>query len=802
MRERGVPLATLESDTPLGGMDALAFHLTHELCYTNVLYMLDLAGVPLRSAERDRSHPLVMAGGGCAFNAEPLAPFVDLMVLGEGEEVLPEILGVLGRARKRGLDRNALLEELSALTGVYVPSFFEAVADGGLRPVRPGIGYPEKRVVADLENSPYPCCQPVALADTVHDRLAVEIARGCTRGCRFCQAGMIYRPVRERSPEELGRIIGEALAETGYEEMSFMSLSTGDYSALEELFEQEFPRCAGERVAVSLPSLRVGSVSEGVMRRISHLRRTGATLAPEAGSARLREVINKGISEQDLLEHAGGLFANGWRHVKLYFMIGLPTEKPEDLEAIAGLCRKVRLAGGKGAQVTASISPFVPKPHTPFQWERQIGLDEVRERLGYLRELFRSLKGVKLKWHTPEMSLLEGVFSRGDRRLAPVLLSAFEKGALFTSWRDHLDLETWLEALAEQGMSADEWLAQRDAAAPLPWEHLSCGVGREYLLAERDRALAGRRTPDCRLGACRECGVCTGLPGRHVLSAEKHGDLRPRVTGGRGGKSAEAVDPAEREPDGRPSRPDLGDCARKAAHLRVWHGKEGQAAHLSQIELQRALERAMRRARLPMSFSEGYHPMPRMSFGRALPVGVASREEWFNIFLHERLEPEEVARALGGQLPGGIEVLRVEELSMGRKQGHSLFEDFLVQYRGAEGEVREAVAAWLAVPDMAELTVTRRTGKGTKSRDARPLIAEVRDAGYGAVAVRFDWREGYVSPLATVLSVTPDFPPERVRAIKLRQWMSEPAASAADSTPSETGADAVRISRGRGGRNP
>ncbi|MBU1249314.1 MAG: TIGR03960 family B12-binding radical SAM protein, partial [Proteobacteria bacterium] len=327
LREHGAPLATLETDTPLAETDALAFSLTHELCYTNVLYMLDLAGIPLRTADRDELHPLVMAGGGACFNAEPLADFLDLMAIGDGEEVLVTILEHVERAKAQGLSRRELLEGLRHVPGIYIPSFFTDQGPGEpLKPVFEDYTRVEKAIVDDLDQAPFPTLQPVSSGQAVHDRLTLEIARGCTRGCRFCQAGMIYRPVRERSVSTIENLLIDGLAKTGFEETSLLSLSTGDYSALTGLFTRTFDRCAAEQVAISLPSLRVGSISEAIMERISSIRRTGSTLAPEAGSQRLRDVINKGITEEALIEHVGYLFENGWLSVKLYFMIGLPTE--------------------------------------------------------------------------------------------------------------------------------------------------------------------------------------------------------------------------------------------------------------------------------------------------------------------------------------------------------------------------------------------------------------------------------------------------------------------------------------------
>ncbi|MDD3311804.1 TIGR03960 family B12-binding radical SAM protein [Pseudodesulfovibrio sp.] len=743
MRGHDAPLATLESDTPLADMDVIAFSLTHELCYTNVLYMLDLAGLPLRSADRAGLAPLVVAGGGAAFNAEPVTPFFDAMVIGDGEEALPALLDCMAQAKKDDISKDELLRRLAGITGVYVPSLFEDQGPGEpLRPLLPGYDHVEKAVVADLDKVPFPRGQAIPF-DAVHNRLTMEIARGCTRGCRFCQAGMIYRPVRERSLDALGDILTRGLAETGFEETSMLSLSTGDFSALDTFFTRCFDQCAAEQIAISLPSLRVGSLSAPIMERISSIRRTGATIAPEAGSQRLRDVINKGVDEEGLLDHVRLLFDNGWQGVKLYFMIGLPTETDEDLDAIVDLCLKVRDAAGrhiKRLQVTAAVSPFVPKPHTPFQWEPQISYEEIYRRIGRLRDAFRPHKRLNFKFHEPEMTSLEGVFSRGDRRLAEVVELAYRKGALFSSWKDHLRLEPYREAMAEAGLSWDEYTGPRDPEAPLPWDHLSSGLTRRFLLAERERALAGKITEDCRYGACRNCGVCGG-DGRVSTLAAQAGekDIRPRLV-------FAARDQEGEQPPYVVTVPDL---TVKEGHYRLWYEKTGPAAYLSQLELQTVFERAFRRAGLPLAFSAGFHPMPRLSFGMALPVGVESRAEWINIFLREDLEPVDVIKRLTPVMPLGMAPLKADRLSMGKKQPQAVEEVFELKLHG---DAERRLAQWKAFLDADSLTVTRKGKKGMKETDIRPLVARAEQMEDG-LRLTLDWRRGYMSPLVICLTV-------------------------------------------------
>lgn len=766
LRDAGEVLCTLETGTPLGRCDMVAFHLTHELCYTNVLYMLDLAGLPLFAAGRDASMPLVVAGGGCAFNPEPLAPYLDVVALGDGEELLPAILERVRDATAAGKDRRTLLLELSRLPGVYVPSFFEDLPGGGVKPVLPGYECVEKALVSDLDAAPFPASRPVSFGQAVHDRLAVEIARGCTRGCRFCHAGVVYRPVRERSLETIASLVEKGLGATGFEELSFLSLSTGDFSALETLFSRSACLCRREQVSISLPSLRAGTLSEAMLDIMASIRRTGATLAPEAATQRLRDVINKGITEEDILSHAERLFAKGWQQVKLYFMIGLPTETRADILGIFELCKKVlSLAprGTKRLQVTAAVSPFVPKPHTPFQWERQDSIAETAEKIALLRERFATDKKLVMRWHEPAMSRLEGVFSRGDRRLAPAVLAAYRAGALFCDWADHFDPRLWQEAFAAAGVDPDAFLAARDPDGPLPWDHLRTGVSRTFLAMERRRAVQGAPTPDCRFGDCAGCGVCNMDGRRTGLAAQKHLDIRPRLNR----KSLET------HPDPDPETPFVpaGDLTGKAAHYRVWYSKLGPAAFLSQLELQSVFERSLRRAGVAPTFSSGFHPMPLLSFGWALPVSVESRAEWFAVYLREALSPQAFAARLAPAMPEGLDVTHVEELGMGRKVPQPVAEEFTLSIHAPTRPDLAAASleAFAAFARTECFPFVRETKKGMRSEDIRPLFQTIEPLSPESVRLVLSWREKYISPLKLVRAVCPETPPEAIRLMKIRQ---------------------------------
>ena len=806
LRAHNTPLATLESDTPLRSMHCLSFSITHELCYTNVLYMLDLAGIPLRMADRPqdlRACPLVIAGGGALLSAEPLTPFMDLMVLGDGEESLPDVLRLLETALDENWTRQRLLLEARYIPGVYVPSFFtQQYAPSGapvfpLVPVYEDYTRPARRIVANLNDAAYPTRQVVPVG-AVHNRLSLEIARGCTRGCRFCHAGMVYRPVRERSPDNITELLDKCLSETGFDEISFLSLSTGDFSALKTLSFGVLDRCAREQISLSLPSLRVGSIDDEIIERMADLRRTGCTLAPEAGSQRLRDVINKGITEEGLLLHAQKLLEHGWRLVKLYFMIGLPTETDEDLAAITDICLKVRDAAGRGGprlQVTAALSPFVPKPFTPFQWVPQIDQDEIQRRVNLVRQQFKGQKYLKLRWHEPAMSHLEGILSRSDRRMADVVEKAYRKGAIFTSWMEHFSLPPWLEALQECGLDAQECIGPREPGAPLPWSHLEAGISEEFLLRERERALAEKISDDCRYGACRQCGACDTKAGPsrmpHASSPANEEDAtalhRNRLVLPQRDQLAHAP---TRDEDGRlvcrpqANRPPkiTAELTVKAAQFRVWHSKAQGSAYLSQLELQAVLDRALRRAAMPLAFSQGFHPMPLLSFGRALPVGVESRAEWFALTLHKELTPQEVAARLNPLLPPGMQVLRVEPVDKTRRTEQACAEAFSLNLSTPE-ETHAAALCFSRFAELSERQFTRETKKGPRTTDIRLILrswGSTRDGQGKEESVTFvaDWSNHYLSPMVFCLAVleemgAPDELRHKLRLMKTAQIFAD-----------------------------
>lgn len=526
MRAHAVPLFSLESCAPVRDFDVIGITLPYELTYSNILETLDLAGIPLRSAERTEADPIIVGGGPCAFNPEPVARFFDAILIGEGEEAVGEIVTAHRDARCSGADRDGVLRALASVPGVYVPRIHDTAATSPGEAVRI-----PKRVVADLNAFPAVTCPVVPYADVVHDRATVEVLRGCTRGCRFCAAGMVYRPVRERSADSIVRDAVAGLRCTGYEEVSLTSLSTSDHSQLEEVLRRLTRRLENTGISISLPSLRVDTFSVDMARMVVAGRASGLTLAPEAGTQRMRDVINKNVTEEDLLTTVRHAFAAGFRRVKLYFMIGLPTETDEDVAGIGELSAKVLAAARESVpvdqrgsvRIAVSVSTFVPKAHTPFQWDGQISIDEVWRRQAILRAA-TPRKGIDLSWHDSETSFLEGVMARGGREVADAIEVAWRAGARFDAWTEQFSLDRWRAAFDATGLDAHEIAGRTHGEEdPFPWDHIDPGVSRAYLWAERERAIRGLTTADCSFGACTGCGVCGDLGVDIILGGGSRG---------------------------------------------------------------------------------------------------------------------------------------------------------------------------------------------------------------------------------------------------------------------------------------
>ena len=524
MRREGILLYGLESGDSIADFDLIGFSLGYEMAYTNVLNMLDLAGLPLRSEERYGLSPIVIAGGTCAYNPEPLAPFVDIFVLGEGEDVSVEIIQLYRKAREECWSKDEFLAAAAQIPGLYVPSLYEVSyrPDGTLEQVVPHEGAPAvvtKRIVQNFDESHFPVKTIVPSTEIVHDRVMLELFRGCIRGCRFCQAGYAYRPVRSRDPEILLKQGIEACKDSGYQEMTLSSLSTSDYRPLEHLCDGLLDWCEPNRVSLSLPSLRADNFSLGLMERVQHVRKSGLTFAPEAGTQRLRDAINKNVTEEDLLRSCRTAFSGGWSSVKLYFMLGLPTETDEDVLGIADLAEKVYKTWKevtpnpkRGVTITVSTAWFVPKPHTAFQWEPQITMEEYQRRVKLLREHMRG-RSIKYNWHDSQTSFLEAVFARGDRKVADVIETAWRQGAKFDAWSEYFDFDRWLAAFEACGVDPAFYANRtREKDELLPWDVTSVGVTKNFLWRERERAYEAVITPDCRV-QCTGCGANKLYPG-------------------------------------------------------------------------------------------------------------------------------------------------------------------------------------------------------------------------------------------------------------------------------------------------
>ncbi|WP_232370799.1 TIGR03960 family B12-binding radical SAM protein [Desulfogranum marinum] len=712
LKARRQPLFSLEQRRPLADYDILGITLPYELCFTNILTVLDLAFIPIHAKDRNEQHPIILGGGAAAFNPEPVADFFDAIVLGDGEEIVEELTEQFLQFKQQGQSREEILKQLSTLTGVYVPSFFQPQYNGSritsVEPLLPEYTSVMRRVLPEMQ-SPALVSKPlVPIVKPIHDRLGIEIARGCTRGCRFCQAGMTYRPVRERSVDDIMELAEAGITNSGFDELALLSLSTGDYSCLDTLMTKLMDRFADEYVSVSMPSMRVGTLTPVVMDQIKRVRKTGFTVAPEAGTDRLREVINKGIFEKDLMDTCQDAFALGWNLIKFYFMIGLPTETDEDVEAIVELARKAKLEAGQGrggkVKINVSIGTFVPKPHTPFQWEPQISREQSRAKINRLKQILPR-KGFALKWHEPEQSYLEGVFSRGDRRLADLILTAWQKGARLDGWSEHFNLNQWQVAADECGIEMDTYLRERTLDEILPWDHLHSGVDRQFLEQELADAKKQLYTEDCRNGGCQQCGICDFETIKPRVNEKKEASLPPA--------------PLNREKIVKPER--------TAFVYRVSYSRMGDSRFYGHLEILQLIFRALHRAGLPVLFSQGYNPSPKVSFSQALPVGIESRAEYFYVELGKPLSSlAQTITNLDAQLPATITVTDITLEKKVRQASYcAMYKVTLDEF--SENEIQQQVIAFNALD---QLVIERIRKKKRRQLDLRPLVASMEAQGH------------------------------------------------------------------------
>ena len=640
LRSSRLSVASLESKKPLNEFDIIGFSLLYELNYTNILSILDLAGIPFLARQRDGSFPFVIAGGPCTCNPEPVADFFDAIVIGDGEKVIIKMCRAwLEWKAENSRDKETLLRQWSHIEGVYIPEFFRPEFDHHgfqtLRPRYPDYDIIKKAVVGDLNEVPFPDAPIIPYGKPVHDRLRLEISRGCTRGCRFCQAGMIYRPVRERSLKKLLSLSDASVAATGYEDISLLSLSTGDYSCILPLMENMMSRYANHRIAISLPSLRAGTLTPNLMNLVKKVRKTGFTIAPEAGSQRLRDVINKNITEKDIIDTVKDAFLLGWQVVKLYFMVGLPTETDDDLKAIVDLVKRLKTVNRENrrkGQINVSITTFIPKPHTPFQWSSQISLDESKHKITWLKKKLK-IPGVRFKWQNPEVSIIEGLWARGDRRLNRLLVAAYNKGCKFDGWSDKFRYRSWEASFLDESVDIDFFTTRvRNTIEPLPWDHIDTMVSKDYLISEWNKAAEGVHTSDCRNGNCNQCGVCD-------FEA-----IEPKVFDDRKEDMVKNFTQDHHKPKGYKK-------------LKISFSKLDQAKYFGHLEMVKILFRAIRRAGIPVKYSEGFHPKPVISFEDALPIGLESLNEIFYLSVHDDVKTQTITNGLNRHLPEGLHIL-------------------------------------------------------------------------------------------------------------------------------------------------
>jgi radical SAM family uncharacterized protein/radical SAM-linked protein len=799
LRAHGKFLVSLESARPLADFDVVGFSLQYELTYTNILSMLELGGIPLRSEHRSDADPLVVAGGPVGTHAEPMSPFLDAVLIGDGEEATTEIALAWVEGKRLGESRAERLARLARLPGVYVPSLYSTAldADSGFEvvvgPKHADAPFPvERRILADISRFPFPDDGPVGGPEAIFDRMSIEVARGCTEGCRFCQAGMIYRPVRERDPGEVIDTVMRALDKSGQDEVSLTALSTADVSSISPLIKRLVEKTAPERVSLGVASLRAYGLAEDLLDELGKVRASGLTFAPEAGTQRMRDVISKNVTEAQLLETAERAFSRGFDKMKLYFILGLPTEEDEDVLGIVEVGKNALGVGkrlGRNVKVNVSVSTHVPKPHTPFQWCAMDALSEVERKQALLRDAVRRVKGLGLKLHDATTSVLEGILARGDRRLGNVIERAFLGGARFDSWDDHLRLDLWEEALAHFDVDTRPFLGTIAVGARVPWDHLDVGLEDGFLAREYRKALAGRASPPCgkvagafihatnaadaeaekRRLVCYDCGIACDLGkmrSERLVYLRKLGaherPVAPAPPVAAAGES-EAVAPKPRPRKARPEtfRPVRPGGAPQRFRLRF--EKTGPAALLGHLDLARELPRAIRRAGVRLRYSEGFHPKPDLSFGPALSLGVASLDEYVDAKLIDAPAVDELVARLETATAGGLRFVAakplvaedppVSSVVTGARYVLALAEDVVREHGGRAG-LEERLQALLA---RSEAKIRRDVGGVGKIVDVRRFVVELALGGEAAEQeLARAGVVGRVVPLVATLVISPN----------------------------------------------
>ncbi len=756
LRSKKAPLTSLEAKRALKDFDIVGFSLQYELCMSGILTILDLGNIPLLSSERGEDDPIIIGGGPVAYHPEPFADFFDAFLIGDGEELVPEFHNTFLSLKEKNVSRHTMLRELSRIQGVYVPSFFtpEYTASGNFVKLKPhyedytGV---KRRIIPTLENASYPTAPLVPNIRAVHDRLSVEVMRGCVRGCRFCQAGYLYRPQRERSPEDIRDIVKESLKNTGYEELSLLSLSTADYCSILPLLKVLKEKFASDdNLAISFPSTRVDALTPELLQEVQPIRRSGFTMAPEAGTQRLRDVINKGVTDEQIIATCTNVFNLGWSSVKLYFMIGLPTETDEDLQGIIDIASRVKKIAGRHNTVTVSVSTHVPKPDTPFQWAEQITEGETLRKQQFLaREL--KFRRITFRYHDARSSFLEGVFARGDRQLGEVILRAYKKGVRLDGWAEELKFELWDEAFEEAGIDPHHYLHARDTVSVLPWEHIDCDIPKRYFLKEWQRATASRTTPDCLTATCSTCGACDYDAVRNVLFERTRSQSRLQIVNPpweeiierrASGENVILTRDSHRQPEATASQEQDGTYALKeylktevetkraslerphldtVQILRIQYSKTGDMRYAAHLELKDMFFRAARKAELPIVFSKGFHPKPKFAFGPPLQLGVESLCEFVDVSFSSVISGDECQERLNATLPSGLRIEGTAAISS--------------KERSIQASIaKQNYHAVLLTEDVFQLTswedktITRKTKKGKiKTLNLCDFVSEVSE---------------------------------------------------------------------------
>jgi radical SAM family uncharacterized protein/radical SAM-linked protein len=788
LRARGLPVLTLESAAPLRDFDVVGFSLQYELTYTNVLNLLDLSGLPLRADERGDDAPFILCGGPTATHPEPLAPFIDAFFIGEAEEHLPPLVLEAAALRRAGVPRRERLIRLAAKYPLYVPELYETGVDDETgfvvvgAPTDPRVPARPKRVwVADINRFPFPDDSPLPYAEAIFDRMAVEVARGCTEGCRFCQAGMIYRPVRERDPVAVIDALVGGVKKGGYDETALTSLSTADYSCVTPLVKAAMAKLRDEKVSLSVSSLRAYGLNEDLLGEMATVRAGGLTFAPEAGTQRMRDVITKNVTEEDIVESAHRVFGRGFQRMKLYFMIGLPTEEDADVRGIVETAARVQTIGRqhlKAAKVVASVSTHVPKPHTPFQWCAMDTEAETARKQALLAEGARALR-VDLKTHENHQSHVEGIFSRGDRRVADLLERAFRLGCRFDGWDDVLRMDLWEQALdelrVEKNLETDRYLGTIPVTARLPWDHIDIGLDPGFLAQEYRKALKDRLSPPCgkvykrllhpnnvaeaeavadKKLVCYDCGVACDLD---QMKAERLYYLRrmnaweapapsaaPRLDAATNEPAVVMGEGTGKGPGGgktRAPQPPARLSQGEARRYRLRYTKLGRAAYLGHLDLVRHLPRIFRRAGLELYYSVGFHPKPELTFGPALGLGIPSLGELLDVSLTEELDAAELLGRLGLVALPGVEFLEARRLGNNdRALGKVIARAEFAARLPAEADVAAALALHASA---APLGVRRESDKGLpRMIDVRRSLAAVAGFDDAGARARLDWATG------------------------------------------------------------